>query len=139
MTLQEIIPHFSNPKQTGSKQYAVNCPACGDTNRHLYIAEAEGKILLDCKKGCSFSDIAQASGLKKADFFPPKPQKTAWTKLREHIYTDTEGNPIARKTIYDKGGGSKTAVWERIVGDRYIKGLDGLKVRSAVGQNRKLH
>lgn len=127
LTLQEILPHFSNVKQTGSDQYAVNCPACSDTNRHLYIAEAEGKILLDCKKGCSFNDIVHASGLKKADFFPPKPQKIAWTKLREHIYTDTVGNPLARKTIYDKGG-SKTAVWERIEHGRYIKGLDGLKV-----------
>ena len=128
LTLQEILPHFSNVKQTGSDQYAVNCPACSDTNRHLYISEGEGKILLDCKKGCSFGDIVTASGLKKADFFPPKPQKTAWTKLREHIYTDTVGNPLARKTIYDKGGGSKTAVWERIENGRYIKGLDGLKV-----------
>lgn len=128
LTLQEIIPHFSNAKQTGANQYAVNCPACGDTNRHLYIAEAEGKILLDCKKGCSFADIVQASGLKKADFFPPKPKKRAWTKLREHIYTDTEGNPLARKTIFDKGGGSKTAVWERYENCAYIKGLNGLKV-----------
>ena len=127
MKLQEIIQHFQNVRQTGTDQYAVNCPACGDTKRHLYISEGEGKILLDCKKGCSFGDIVTASGLKKADFFPPKPQRTSWTKLREHIYTDTEGNPIARKTIFDKGGGSKTAVWERIENGRYIKGLDGMK------------
>lgn len=128
LTLQEIIPHFSNAKQTGSNQYAVNCPACGDTKGHLYISESAGKILLDCKKGCSFADIVQASGLNKADFFPPKPQKTARTKLREHIYTDTEGRALARKTIYDKGNGSKTAVWERFENGTYIKGLNGLKV-----------
>lgn len=128
MTLQEIIPHFSNAKQTGSNQYAVNCPACSDTNRHLYIAQAEGKILLDCKKGCSFNDIVQASGLKTADFFLPLPAKREWVKLREHIYTDTEGKPIARKTVYDTGGGKKSAAWERIENGRYIKSLDGLKV-----------
>lgn len=128
MTLYEIIPHFSNAKQTGSNQYAANCPACGDTNRHLYIAESEGKILLNCKKGCTFNKIVQASGLNKADFFPPKPQKTAWVKLREHIYTDIEGNPIARKIVYDVGGGKKSATWERNENGRYIKKLEGLKV-----------
>lgn len=128
MILQEIIQHFHNVKQTGEKQYSVNCPACSDSSRHLYISEAEGKILLDCKKGCAFGDIVQASGLKKSDFFPPKTRKSPWIKLREHIYTDIEGNPIARKTIFDKGGGSKTAVWERIENNNYIKGLNGLNV-----------
>lgn len=128
MTLQEIMQHFQNVKQVGENQYSANCPACGDTKRHLYISERDGKILLDCKKGCTFNEIVQASGLKKADFFPPKSQKTAWMKLREHIYTDTEGNPLARKTLYDKGNGSKTAVWERYENGTYIKKLNGLKV-----------
>lgn len=128
MMLNEIIQYFNNVKQIGENQYAVNCPACGDSKQHLYIAERDGKILLDCKKGCTFNEIVQASGLKKADFFPPKPQRTAWTRLREHIYTDAEGTPIARKTIFDKGGGSKTALWERYENGTYINKLNGLKV-----------
>lgn len=128
MTLQEIIQHFQNAKQIGNNQYSANCPACGDSKGHLYISESNGKILIDCKKGCTFNEIVQASGLQKTDFFPPKPQKRAWIKLREHIYTDTEGNPIARKTIYDKGNGSKTAQWERYENGIYINGLNGLKV-----------
>ena len=128
MILQEIIAHFQNVKQVGENQYSANCPSCGDSKGHLYISESEGKTLLDCKKGCTFNEIVQASGLKKADFFPPKFQKTAWIKLREHIYTDTEGKPVARKTIFDKGGGSKTALWERYEDGKYIKGLNGLKV-----------
>lgn len=128
MAFHEIIQHFQNAKQVGENQYSANCPACGDTKRHLYISERDGRILLDCKKGCTFNEVVQASGLKKADFFPPESQKTAWTKLREHIYTDISGNPLARKTIFDKGGGSKTAVWERYENGAYIKGLNGLKV-----------
>lgn len=128
MTLQEIITHFQNVRQAGENQYSANCPACGDTKRHLYISEAEGKVLLDCKKGCTFNEVVQASGLKKADFFPPKPQKKSWEKLREHLYTDEEGKPLARKIIYDKGNGSKTAIWERFENGTYIKGLNGLKV-----------
>lgn len=126
MVLQEILAHFQNAKQAGENQYSANCPACGDAKRHLYISESDGKILLDCKKGCTFSEIVQASGLKKSDFFPPRQQK--WTKLREHIYADISGKPVARKTIFDKGGGSKTGVWERFENGAYIKGLNGLKV-----------
>lgn len=128
MTLNEIVQHFDNAKQVGEQQYAVNCPACGDTNRHLYIAERDGKILLDCKHGCTFNDIVQASGIKKSEFFPPKQVYQKWTKLREHIYTDERGNRLARKIIFDKGGGSKTAVWERYENGTFIKGLNGLKV-----------
>lgn len=57
MALHEILAHFHNAKQVGENQYAVNCPACGDTKRHLYISESGGKILLDCKKGCTFGEI----------------------------------------------------------------------------------
>lgn len=128
MTLQEIIQHFQNAKQVGENQYAVNCPACGDSKQHLYIAERDGKILLDCKKGCTFNEIVQASGLKKADFFPPKSQKTAWIKLREHIYTDISGNPIAKKIMYDKGAGDKTGIWYRFENGTYIKKLNGMQV-----------
>jgi len=128
LTLQEIIFHFQNVKQVGENQYSVNCPSCGDSKGHLYISEAEGKILLDCKKGCTFNEIVQASRLKKADFFPPKSQKTAWIKLREHIYTDISGNPIARKTLFDKGNGSKTGNWERCENGVYVSKLNGLKV-----------
>ncbi len=108
--------------------YGANCPACGDSKQHLYIKESDGKILFDCKKGCNFSDIVVGAGLKPSDCFPEKPKKQAWIKLREHVYTDTKGKTLARKTIYDKGGGSKTATWERFTGGGFSKGLNGLKV-----------
>ena len=62
MELQEILMHFKNVKKQGASQYRADCPACGDSKGHLYIACApDGKILLDCKKGCSFSDIISAA------------------------------------------------------------------------------
>lgn len=125
--MQEILPHFENVKQVTENQYSANCPSCGK-NSHLYLAESDGKILVDCKKRCDFASIVQASKLKSADFFPQKPQNTKWIRLREHIYTDTEGEPIARKTIYDKGSGKKTAVWERCENGVFSKGLNGMKV-----------
>lgn len=127
MILSELLGHFQNVKQDG-EEYRANCPACGDSKQHLYIKEADGKILFDCKKGCRFGDIVSCAGLKTSDCFPEKPLKTVPIKLREHIYTDKCGNTIARKIIFDKGGGSKTASWERFENGRFIKKLEGLKV-----------
>ena len=69
MTIQEILPHFAHVKEIGHGQFCMDCPACEDRNRHLYMKDEDGKILLDCKHGCTFSEIVQASGLRKEDFF----------------------------------------------------------------------
>lgn len=127
MTLQEILQHFENVKQVSENQYSANCSSCGKES-HLYLSENDGIILADCKKGCEFASIVQACGLRPSDFFPKKSDRTKWIRLREHIYTDTEGTPIARKIIYDKGDGKKTAVWERYENECFLKGLNKMKV-----------
>lgn len=127
MNYQDLLNHFDRVTESGG-QYRANCPACGDTKQHLYIKESEGKILLDCKKGCSFKDIIYAAGLKEEDCFPEKQPKTPWTLLREHIYTDEKGVNLAKKQIYDKGDGGKTAIWYRIEKGQYAKGLNNLKM-----------
>lgn len=130
MELTELLTHFRNAEKSGD-EYRANCPACGDDKQHLYIHEADGKILADCKKGCTFSAIASAAGLKESDFFNDRSLKRAskpWTKLREHFYTDTSGQILAKKVIYDKGDGSKTALWERFENGEYLKKLNGKKM-----------
>lgn len=126
--LNEILGHFENVKKEGGSQYRADCPACGDRKRHLYIAAApDGKILLDCKKGCDFKDIVSAAGLSVSDCFE-NPEKPVWTLIREHFYTAASGDIIAKKQIYDTGNGKKTAVWYRLEKGIYIKGLDGAKM-----------
>ena len=99
MMFDSILNHFQNVKQEGN-QYRVNCPACGDTKRHLYISNANDKVLLDCKKGCNFSDIVYSAGLKKQDLFlNNKPSAPKWTLLREHIYTNENGETLGKKQI----------------------------------------
>ena len=130
MDITEILSHFTNPKQQGGSQWRANCPACGDTKGHLYIAQApDGKILLDCKKGCTFSDIISAAGLNASDCFRENPEKPApWVLMREHFYNDINGNILGKKQIYDTGGGNKTAVWYRLEKGCYKKGLGGMKM-----------
>ncbi len=130
MTPNEILQHFTNVRQAGSSQYAADCPACCDNGRHLYIAFApDGKILLDCKKGCSFSEIVSAAGLKASDCFGENPVRPMpRVLLREHVYTYEKGGILAKKQIYDTGSGKKQCVWYRLEKGRYIKGLNGAKI-----------
>ena len=106
MNLQEILMHFCNVKNAGENLYRADCPACGDTKQHLYISEVDGKILVDCKKRCTFHEIVSASGLKASDFFDKQQNnqnKERWKLLRTHIYTNLNGDTIAKKEIYNKG------------------------------------
>lgn len=128
MTLNEFLSTLDRVQENGG-QYRANCPACGDRGQHLYVKEEDGKILLDCKKGCQFTDIVSALGLKQQDMFTEsRPMKKQWTILREHIYHNENGGIIGKKRICDKGGGDKTAVWFRYVNGNYTKGLSGMKM-----------
>ena len=134
MLISEILSYLENVKVVSENLFRANCPACNDTKGHLYISEEKGKILTDCKRGCSFSAIVQASGLKATDFFNDDDNKRTqnskprWNLLRTHNYTDSAGNIIAKKEIYDKGNGEKSAVWHRFEGGKFIKGLQGKKM-----------
>lgn len=110
--------------------WRVDCPACGDAKRHLYITHNPEKFLLDCKKGCAFNDILRAAGLKPGDCFADSKAsgKTSRQLLREHFYTDISGNILAKKQIYDTGDGGKTGIWYRLEKGQYIKGLSGVKM-----------
>lgn len=127
--INEILSHFENVKKEGGSQYRVNCPACGDQKQHLYIAAApDGKILLDCKKGCDFRSIISAAGLTAADCFENPVKPDPWKLIREHCYTSADGTVLAKKQIYDTGGGKKSCVWYRLEKGRYLKGLGGMKM-----------
>lgn len=112
----------------GGSQWRADCPACGDKKQHLYINFApDGKILLDCKKGCAFSDIAAAVDIPQTELFGESPQRVPWELQREHVYTDINGNILGKKQIYKKPDGNKSAVWYRMEQGRYVKGLAGEK------------
>ncbi len=48
--------------------------------------------------------------------------------MREHVYFDEFGDPVAKKQLYDKGNGTKTAVWYRYENGKFVKGLSGFLV-----------
>lgn len=130
MEIRDFLAHFSHVKQESPSMWRADCPACGDTKRHLYITHAPDKILVDCKKGCGFNDIISAAGLKPGDCFAEdnSPKKQPWQLIREHFYTDVAGNILGKKQIYDTGDGKKTGIWYRLEKGQYIKGLNSVKM-----------
>ncbi len=134
MSIQTLFTDFlgrlDGVVQNGN-QYKAFCPVCesGRTsgNRHLYLTTDNGRILLDCKKGCAASEICASIGKTEADLFGNAEKTQPWELLREHIYYDLQGRPAAKKAIYRKSGGDKTGIWYRYEHGRYIKSLEGYK------------
>ena len=130
MDSSDFLNRLRHVSKVGGSQWRADCPVCGDTKQHLYISFApDGKILLDCKKGCSFADIAAALDMRQNEFFPQSSEKnTKWETLREHVYTDESGTVLGKKVLFRKPDGGKTAVWYRLDKGRYFKGLGGAKM-----------
>jgi hypothetical protein len=67
-TLKEKFGVIHKLEETSSRgQYKMECPVCLDGKQKLYVSEPNGKLLLDCKKGCSFSDILEGFGETVSD------------------------------------------------------------------------
>ncbi len=129
MTTQEFLNRLQNVKSVGENQWCANCPCCNDTKRHLYISSTDKMTLLDCKKGCDWLDVLQALGLKKQDIYVNQSKRgEQWDVLRTHEYCNSDGIRLALKTVYRKSDGSKTALWQRYVGNTLERGLNGLKM-----------
>jgi hypothetical protein len=65
--------------------------------------------------------LAEPTGKAKGK---PQPQRVA-----EYVYTDAQGNPLARKVRLEPGvnGRKKDFVWERIEGGKWVSGLGNLQ------------
>lgn len=124
MNIAEFLERIEGVKIVSNGQWRGNCPVCNDRHGHLYISERGGKILLDCKHGCTFSEICAALDVKQSDTFPDREERVP---PREHIYTDMDGNKLAKKMIWKKPNGEKITGWQRWDGD-WKKGLNGLKL-----------
>lgn len=80
MRIDEILQRLNNVKKQ-TKGWAANCPACGDTKKHLSLTQdspdGTTRILCKCFKGCSFQSIVSSMGLRESDFFD---SEEAWVE-----------------------------------------------------------
>jgi len=86
LTLRDVLARLESVEANGD-QFAACCPAHEDTNPSLSIDEnAEGRILLNCKAGCTFDAICAALDVEPYQLAPkddPVPQKTKSRERRK--------------------------------------------------------
>ncbi|MET9782656.1 AAA family ATPase [Nocardiopsis alba] len=64
---EALDAHGSSPR--GGNQISARCPAHDDHDPSLSVGYQEGKVLLNCHRGCDANDVADALGLRMADLF----------------------------------------------------------------------
>ncbi len=143
----KFISHFTVIGTCG-EEIRVKCPIC--EHDKLYITtgihrNGNTQVLIDCKHNCDYKDILSSVGLEPKDlFFNKYPKRDECAVKREHIYTDEDGNPVAKKVIWkyhtdyctSKGKrfspGDKQCMWFKYDSENNCffekSGLSGLKV-----------
>lgn len=72
--IEAFLSRLSQVRKTGPENWIACCPAHRDKRPSMTIREVEdGRILVHCFAGCSFEEIANASGAGMDEFFPEKP------------------------------------------------------------------
>jgi len=125
--LDDLLEHLGGVKKSGT-QFAAYCPAHGDTrNQHLYLAEGDdGRVLLDCKKGCSPEEVVASLGLEMSALFPKRADGSPngdsssaerrgfareTSRHTRYEIRDPEGNLVAIHHRKDVPGESKRMWW----------------------------
>lgn len=73
MIVDDFLSRLEKVKRTGNGTWLACCPAHGDRNPSMHVAEGDdGRVLINCFAGCSPEDITGAVGLRMSDLFPPE-------------------------------------------------------------------
>ena len=133
MTTEEIAARL-DAKKSGTG-WMAKCPAHEDSNASLSINEGDdGKTLLNCHAGCSFTEIVAKAGLKAADCFLDKPRRTTTTKrniVATYPYTDANGTLLFESVRYEpkdfsqrQPDGNGHYIWSLKAGE-FVQGRGG--------------
>jgi len=69
MLLDALLPKLSQVKKLGGNEFSAVCPAHEDKHPSLTLKQADDRILIDCKAGCTPKAVVSALGLTLADLF----------------------------------------------------------------------
>lgn len=121
--VDKVLAKLENVKARGDGHDAF-CPAHGDDkNRHLHVSEADdGRVLVDCKHGCTFAEIMGALGLELKEAFP-MPVKDG--NKRRFSLRDHTGKVAAIHHREDREDGSKRVWWTTPDGTNGLGQLKG--------------
>jgi len=102
MNLTELLPRLSGVRK-GWHGYAAKCPAHDDNKQSLTLAEADGRILLNCFAGCTAKEITNELGIGLKDLFDNR-----ITKPSHHSLGEAEKpSRIFRDVVYFASSNSK--------------------------------
>ena len=93
-TLAALKTMGKKVKKTGSNQWQAQCPAHDDDKPSLSLSEGtDGRLLLDCKAGCSYESVLNSLGLNKKDAYMVNNQETFNGKaiIAKYPYRDENG------------------------------------------------
>ena len=68
MKIAEFVPYLNGVK-TARNGYIACCPAHDDRHPSLAITEAEDRLLIHCRAGCSPKEVLTAVGLDFEDLY----------------------------------------------------------------------
>jgi hypothetical protein len=83
MTAEAFAERLGGVLRNG--QWSCQCPAHADKSPSLNVKQADDRIFLHCKAGCTWQEILGAMGLETQDMFdgdPPAPEDRVWYKLK---------------------------------------------------------
>lgn len=68
MNIDRVLERLDKVRKSG-KGWLACCPSHDDRSASLAVTEADGKILLNCFAGCTFSEICGALGMEEKEMF----------------------------------------------------------------------
>lgn len=96
MSIENILSRLQKVKSTGRGRWTCSCPAHDDRSPSMHIKlEDDGKILINCKAGCSVYDIVGSVGMELSDLMPEKPTHHR-QKPRQNIIYASEALELIR-------------------------------------------
>ena len=102
ITMEGLLEKLDKATKTPSGGWKACCPAHEDENPSLTVSVGtDGKILMNCKAGCDFTQVVEALGMKPGDFFPEKGNHRKRSVVATYNYTDHEGNFLYQKVRYE--------------------------------------
>lgn len=121
----EFLSLLNKVKPGKNNQYTACCPAHNDKNPSLSIKFEDGKILLNCFKGCSFDNILDTMGLEKSDLYYNNGLiDTTRINSTTYKYYTADNNLAYTKIRYDKSDGKKTFSFIQPNGKKSINGIE---------------
>lgn len=96
MSIERLLGNLHKVKSTGRGRWTCSCPSHQDKSPSMHIKlEDDGKILINCKAGCSAEDILVAIGMEFSDLMPASPTHHR-QKPRKQILYATEALELIR-------------------------------------------